>query len=196
MAEIENPKPQTMFNICSGALTMLGCEPISSFDEGTTEANLCKQNYKLFKDSLLASYPWKFATRTVKLPVLEEKPITEYRYMYEPPIDALRYIKAQSCTNNTPVEYQIRKGKLHTNSESLKVTYIYEVPDEELPAFFVEVLIAKLSAEFCLPLTEGSSKAELFEKKFQIKLTQARNLDAQQSTCNVFSNEILDSVRW
>ncbi len=39
------------------------------------------------------------------------------------------------------------------------LNYQRRVPEAELPAFFVPLLVTRLAAEFCIPLTEGSSRA-------------------------------------
>lgn len=195
MPEIESPKPETKFNICSMTLTLLGCEPISSFDDATTEAKLCKQNYDLFKRSLLAAYPWKFATRQEILGRLAEKPLFGFKYIYQLPNDWCRILSMNSESSSRSVEYKIMRGKIYSDAESLIAKFVYVVDEQDLPAYFVEVLVAKMASEFCIALTESASKAELFEKRFQLKFAQARNLDAQQDTCNAFADESLAEVR-
>ena len=39
------------------------------------------------------------------------------------------------------------------------LNYQRRVPEADLPAFFVPLLVTRLAAEFCIPLTEGSSRA-------------------------------------
>ena len=55
-------------------------------------------------------------------------------------------------------------------------------PRDELPAFFVPLLVTRLAAEFCIPLTEGSSRAMDLYRLAEAELRSARLIDSQQST--------------
>jgi hypothetical protein len=52
----------------------------------------------------------------------------------------------------------------------------------DFPAFFVSALVARLAAEFCLPLTENSNRAERLARLADDELRLARLVDSQQST--------------
>ena len=51
----------TNIGICSNALLKIGAEGITSFEDGTAEAEIAYSLYPLIRDSLLSSYPWSFA---------------------------------------------------------------------------------------------------------------------------------------
>ena len=55
-------------------------------------------------------------------------------------------------------------------------------PETELPAFFVPLLVTRLAAEFCIPLTEGSSRAMDLYRLAEAELRSARLIDSQQTT--------------
>ncbi len=77
----------TDIKICSDALLMLGANPISSFTEGTDEANICDRLYPDIKIKTLASYPWSFSFKKVQLARLITTPTNEYKYEYQMPSD-------------------------------------------------------------------------------------------------------------
>ena len=79
----------TSLSICSDALLMLGASPISSFTEGTDEANICNSLYPDIKIKTLASYPWSFSFKKVQLARLITTPTTEYKYEYALPSDMI-----------------------------------------------------------------------------------------------------------
>lgn len=51
----------TNIGICSNALLKIGAEGITSFEDGTAEAEIAYSLYPLLRDGLLSAYPWSFA---------------------------------------------------------------------------------------------------------------------------------------
>ena len=51
----------TDVSICSKALLKIGAQTITSFEDGTAEAEVAANLYPLVRDSLLSAYPWSFA---------------------------------------------------------------------------------------------------------------------------------------
>ena len=52
----------TPLDICSRALILIGAEPISSFDDGTTEATVAVNMYEDVVQAALVNSRWRFAT--------------------------------------------------------------------------------------------------------------------------------------
>src|SRR3954453_17138704 len=50
------------------------------------------------------------------------------------------------------------------------------------PVFFVQALVARLAAEFCVPLTEGTARAAELMQLAEVDLRRARLADSQQAT--------------
>jgi len=182
-------------NLCSTALLKLGAQGISSFEEGTVEAEVAGRMYPLVRDSLLSSYPWSFAIGHKKLNRLESLPLVDFQYAYALPNDFLRVISAGSGSRGAGIEYRILENKLHTNSTEVNLTYIRRPEEENFPAFFYDSLCAKLAAEFCLPLTENSSRSQDLYKYAEQVISAARLTDAQQSTPQKFEDFSLIGAR-
>ena len=91
----------TGVSICSDALILLGAKPISSFNDGTDEANSCDRLYSDIRDTTLTMYPWSFAYKKVKLARLVTTPTAEWKYEYQLPGDRLGNPRALFQTNNT-----------------------------------------------------------------------------------------------
>jgi len=69
-------------------------------------------------------------------------------------------------------------------------------PDESaFPPFFASALVARLAAEFCIPLTENSSRAEMLFRLAEAELRVARQSDSQQASARVLEGFPLISVR-
>jgi hypothetical protein len=172
----------TAVEICSTALMKLGAVPIQSFEDGTAEAEAAKRLYPVTRDGLLAAYPWSFTVAQAALVPAPTAPEADYAYAYALPADCLRVLSAGVGTEGRGLEYRLRGGRLLADAAALTLTYQRRVDEAELPAFFLTVLIARLAAELCLPLTESSSRAESLYQLAAAELRLARLLDSQQST--------------
>lgn len=185
----------TDLSICSNALLKLGAESITSYADGTAEAEIASSLYPLVRDSLLSSYPWKFAVAQKKLQRLADAPIADYRYAYLLPNNFLRVISAGEGGRGQGIEYAINENRLHTNKSEVVLTYIFRPSESLFPPFFCEALVAKLAAEFCLPLTESTSRAEMLAKISDDLIVKARLIDAQQATPSCFEDYTLVEAR-
>ena len=175
----------TNIGICSNALLKIGAEGITSFEDGTAEAEIAYSLYPLLRDGLLSAYPWSFAKAQKTLPRLANVPVADYQYAYLLPNDFLRVISAGSGSRGRGIEYRILENRLHTDAPH----------ESAFPAFFCEALIARLAAEFCLPLTESTSRAELLGKLAEDAIAKARLTDAQQGSPRTFEDFSLMEAR-
>jgi hypothetical protein len=182
-------------SICTNALIKIGANSISSFEDGTAEAEVSFNLYPIVKNGLLSAYPWSFATCTKDLARCSEEPIADYKYSYQLPSDFLRVISAGMGNSSRGIEYKIVGNKLYTNHSSVVLKYIYSPREEDLPPYFIESLIAKLASEFCIPITESTSRAEMLKKLSDELFQKARVLDSQQDTPDKFEDFSLVEIR-
>jgi len=185
----------TSIDICSHALVKLGASSISSFQEETTEAHISAQLYRVVLESLLASYPWRFALKQVKLARLTDTPKADYRYAYALPNDCLRVLSAGQSTRGKGLAYRIARKQLQTNADNVVLTYICRPIEADFPPFFTEALVAKLAAEFCLPLTESTTRTDYLRKLAGEAIQTARLVDSQQALPQAFQDFSLIEVR-
>lgn len=170
--------------LCSRALVKIGAHPASSFVDGTAASEIAGLLYAPVRDALLSAYAWSFATGQVVLTPLSGAPAADYLYAYQLPNDFLRAISAGVATRGRGVRYRIIGDQLHCNDQEIVLTYIYRPAEETFPPYFDAVVIAKLAAEFCLPLTENVSRVEVLAKLAEVEFTRARQIDAQQDSPN------------
>jgi hypothetical protein len=168
--------------LCARALIRIGAAPITSFNDGTAESEIAGALYGTVRDALLSSYAWGFASGQVDLSQLSSAPIADYAYAYALPGDFLRAISAGTGGRGRGLNYRIARGALHTNAGAVTLSYIFRPEEEEFPPYFDAALIAKLSAEFTIPLTENTSRAEVNFKLADDEFRRARQIDAQQDT--------------
>jgi hypothetical protein len=170
--------------LCSRALIRIGARPITSFEDETAEAQIADQLFAPVRDAMLSAYAWSFATGQVALTPLVTPPLADYSHAFQLPTDFLRAISAGEGKRGRGLKYRIARGALHTNAESVILTYIFRPAEEEFPPFFDQALIARLSAEFTIPVTENTSRADLNYQLAQQEFARARQIDAQQDTPN------------
>lgn len=181
--------------LCSRALVRLGAAPLTSFSDGTAESEIASVLYAPVRDALLSAYPWSFATGQVQLSKLNETPEADFQNVFQLPSDYLRAISAGNGGRGRGLTFRIMRGKLYTNADDVILTYIFRPEEEEFPPFFDTALIAKLTAEFCIPVTESTSRAETLSRLSDREYQNARQIDAQQDTPSRLENFTLIDVR-
>lgn len=185
----------TAIGICSRALVKLGAKSISSLNEGTSEASVAEQLYDTTVEGLLASYPWRFALVQKELTRLKEAPKADYRYAYQLPSDFIRVISAGTIGRGSGLNYRLVRNQLHTDSDRVVLTYICRPEEDIFPPFFNQALISKLASEFCLPLTESTTRADHLRSIADEEIQKARLIDSQQAVPSCFQDFSLIEVR-
>lgn len=168
--------------LCSRALLKIGAQPVASLEEGTAEAEVAANLYPAVRDALLSAHPWSFATGQADLPRLLAVPYADYAYAYQLPADFLRVLSAGGGGRGRGLLYRIHENRLHTDSPQVVLTYLFRPAESALPPFFASALVARLAAEFCVPLTESTSRAEMLHRLAEAELRHARLVDSQQDT--------------
>lgn len=186
----------TKIGLCSRALLKIGAHTISSFDEGTAEAEVAHNLFAGVCDALLSSYPWSFATAQMRLPRLTAQPIADFSYAYQLPSDFLRALSVGTGTSGRGVRYRIQEKRVHADVDEVVLSYIYRADPTDFPAYFSQCLITHLAAEFCIPLTESATRAEAFQRAADKELQRARTIDAQQQTPQAIALDGLINVRY
>ena len=181
--------------LCSRALLKIGAATISSFDEGTAEAEVAANLYPSVRDALLSAFPWTFATAQAKLPRLAAAPTADYAHAFQLPPDFLRALSAGAGGQGRGLAYRISETRLQTDAPEVVLTYVFRPSEGVFPPFFDSALIGRLAAEFCIPLTENTSRAELLFKLAEQEMRAARLTDSQQDTPPSFQDFTLINAR-
>lgn len=181
--------------LSSSALIKLGAEDISSFEDGSAEARVAARLYPIVRDALLCAHPWSFATTQTELARLSAEPVTDFQYAFQLPIDFLKALSAGQDGRGRGLVYQIVNRQLHTDAESVVLTYLFRPSEGDFPAYFVSALVTRLASEFCLPLTENSSRAQRLMSWAEGELSIAKLVDSQQDTPPRFEDFTLIKAR-
>lgn len=181
--------------LCSRALIRIGAAPIASFSDGTAESEIAGALFGPVRDALLSAYAWSFATAQAVLIVSGTPPVADYSNAFQLPAGFLRALSAGSGTRGRGLNYRIAKGALHTNSTDAVLTYIFRPGEAEFPPYFDQALITRLAAEFAMPVTENTGRAETLYKLADAEFQRARQIDAQQDTPGKLENFSLIDAR-
>ena len=172
----------TAIALCARALVKLGARSIASFDEGTAEAEIASVLYPSVRDGLLSAHPWSFATGQATLARLAQDPVADHAFAFQLPPDFLRALSLGTGARGRGAEYRIVETTLHCDAEPVVLSYVFRPDETGFPPFFDTALIATLAAEFCLPVTESTSRADLLRRVAESEFRRARLIDAQQDT--------------
>ena len=181
--------------LCSRALIRLGAAPITSFADGTAESEIAGALYGPTRDALLSAYGWSFASGQLALTPLVDPPLADFQRAFQLPNDYLRAMSAGQGGRGRGLHYRIARGALHTDAGEVMLSYIFRPEEEEFPPYFDAALIARLAAEFCIPVTEGTSRAEALFNLAEQEFARARQIDAQQDTPNRIEDFSLINAR-
>lgn len=185
----------TATDLCSRALIALGGRPIASFEEATVDAEIARHLYPSIRDGLLSSHPWRFATTQRALPRLPQAPSADYGFSFQLPPDFLRALSAGPAEQGRGLSYRISGRRLDAGVDDLTLTYIFRPDESGFPPFFDLALIARLSADFCLPLTESTSRAQLLHQLAEAEFRRAKTIDSQQDEPGRIEDFTLVEVR-
>lgn len=178
--------------ICNRGLTLLGANRITSLDDDSLEAKLCKEHYDDIRKALLRSHPWKFATKRIALAVSSTTPAWGWDYQYQLPNDCLRVTELYGQEQDTWTE----EGRLLlTNSNEAKIKYVYDMIEVgNFDPNFTEVLAVDVAITLSYALTTSQGlRKDLIDLRKE-RISGARTYSAQSAVGDrVYADDWLNS---
>lgn len=200
--------------ICNMALARIGHNiPIVDILSDTTLAgDLSRLFYDSTRDILLQDHPWNFAIKRAELAADATAPSFEYDYAFPLPNDCLRVIRtsweATGWSNrdeavrvfwdSNSIPYRIERHSsgataLLCNEDSVSIEYISKVTDtSRFAPMFTDVLVARLAAEFAMPLADNAALAKNAWDVYASKISEARSRDAMEGS----PRDVVDTSPW
>lgn len=185
--------------ICNSALAKVGASRISSLDDDTKEARLCKELLPLCCRDLLRSHPWNFAIVRVAVAASVTTPVFGYSYKFDLPEDCLRVLNVDaefSDEDGAHYAWKVERRSLLVNDSTISIKYLQDVSDspELFDPCFVETLAFRLASDLAFPLSQSTALASRMDQQYRAALTFARTYDAQEGSSDRFSaDQWLDS---
>ena len=166
----------TDIDIASNALLLIGDNPIASFDDPGAGAQVAGAIYPETKRRLLSEHPWSFALKQQRLNKLSQVPdtLTNFSNAFQLPTDLIRLWNIQSHSN-----YILIGDLLYSNETEILATYVFDVPEVNIPPHAVKALEYMLSADFAIAITEDNTLAGIQEQKAINMKAQAMSIDSQ-----------------
>jgi hypothetical protein len=170
-------------DICAKALILIGAEPITSFDDGTTEALVSVNMYEDVARASLVNARWRFATNQAVINRLADSPTGRYTNAYQQAVDTLMVHAV--TVNDLPIEYQIYGDKIYADTsvnDILIADYTYRANEQTWPSYFTIAVEYAVATLFATSIARDSSLASLMRQSSAEAMAKARSLDAQQQT--------------
>ena len=173
----------TPLDICSRALILIGADPISSFDDGTTEATVAVNMYEDVAQSALVNTRWRFATNQKVLNQLSDEPTGRYGLAYQLPSDLLM-LHAVTVNDNL-IDYQMYGDKVFADTSTQDVViadYSFRANEETWPSYFTLAVEFSLAIIFATSIARDANLASLMTARAEATMAKARTMDSQQQT--------------
>ena len=173
----------TAIKICSRASILMGGNPIQSFSEGTTEADVVDAMYEDIARAALTNTRWRFATNQAQLSRLEAAPTGRFDAAYQLPNDLI--MLSAVTIGDEPIMYDTYGDKVYcdaTENDVVIADYIYRADESNWPPYFTIAVECQVAAMLAVSVARDAQLASMMEQKGELQMSRARRLDSQQQT--------------
>ena len=183
----------TKVDIASRALVMIGANPIASFTDGTTEANVTNTIYEEIIESSLTRHNWRFATGQQQLSLLANSPTGRFEYAYQIPANP-ECLKILTVTvNDTLIRYNRYEDKIYLDGFGSQSTvimdYIFRQSEDQFPPHFRLAVEYKLASIFGGSVARDAALVREFDQLSERQMLIAKNTDSQETTTKTLSTD-------
>lgn len=180
--------------ICNSALIKLGVETITSLNDNSRQAMLCKEQYPKIRNKLLYAHPWNFAMKRATLVATGTTPVYEFAYQYTLPSDCLRIWDTQYGPRRD--FYQREGDYLYSNYSDVSIRYISQVTDPtKFSPSFDECLALMLAIDLEFSLVQSNSFKNTLLQELQLELRDSRSFDAQENPSYPYEEDVFLNAR-
>lgn len=169
--------------ICNVALSMLGADPIRSFDENNKRARMADVFFDFTRDYLLAKFDWPFARKFVKLQPLntDNMVVPEGKQPYKLPNDCHTARDVHPPGTNIP--WHVMGIDLYVDcTDAAGDIYLYytskEIDVSKYPHTFANLLAVGLAVKLCGPITQDKALMSALMDQFAVEQVNAWESEA------------------
>jgi hypothetical protein len=183
----------TKVDIASRALVMIGSNPISSFNDDTTEALVTNTIYEEVVESTLTRHNWRFATGQQQLSLLANAPTGRFEYAYQIPANP-ECLKILAVTvNDALIQYSRYEDKIYLDGfgsqSAVIMDYIFRQSEDQFPPHFRLAVEYKLASIFGGSVARDAALVREFDQLSERQLLIAKNTDSQETTTKTLSTD-------
>jgi len=184
-------------DICSRALILIGAEPITSFEDDTSEALIAGNMYEDIARSNLVSTRWRFASNQAVLNRLTDEPTGRFDAAYQLP-SGLLFVHAVTV-RDLQIQYNIYGNKIFcdaTAQDELVIDYTYRAEEVDWPSYFSVCVEYAMAIVFATALARDQSLSTMMDNQYNRVLAKARSIDSQQqSTKKLITSRFITNRR-
>lgn len=171
-------------DIANQALSLIGADSITSFEENTSTARRMKTVYDTSRKALLRLHPFQCSTKRIQLNPISKQPEFGYKFQFQLPDDLIRII------NTNTEDYAVETDKLLSNSNQLNLVYVFDNKNEETyDSLFIESLVLYLAYKLSKAITGSQGTSDSYYMQCQELLKQAKATQAQEVPSQQFFKE-------
>jgi hypothetical protein len=170
--------------ICNYALAEVAQQRITSIDDATETARLCKLHLPQTIQEVLRSGKWKCAREEAELAELSDAPLFGWEHAFQLPTDFIRIVSLNDIDPDDVEEplFEIRGTALYTDEESASLVYVKDLYSANvglMDPLLCKAVYLDLAAKLAWPLQQSRTLKEVLEAKAEQALRVARNVDSR-----------------
>ena len=176
-------RANSAIDIASRAFVLIGAEPITSFDDSSTEGLVATNMYEDTVRAMLSTARWRFATEQSTLAQLSDAPTGRFDIAHQLPSDLL--VLHGITVNDNLIDFTVYGDKVFSNSTSsdtLIADFTFRADEVDFPSYFSLALQYSLASIFATSIARDDGLMQIMETKANLLMAKARNIDAQQQT--------------
>ena len=174
----------TKVDIANQALSLIGADSITSFEENTSTARRMKTVYDSSRKALLRLHPFQCATKRIQLSPISKQPEFGYSHQFQLPDDLIRII------NTNTEDYTVETDRLLSNSDQLNLVYVFDNKNEETyDSLFIECLVLYIASKITKATTGNQGNSDSLYMQCQELIKQAKAVQAQEIPSQQFFKE-------
>ena len=176
-------RANSAIDIASRALVLIGAEPITSFDDSSTEGLVATNMYEDTVRAMLSTARWRFATEQAVLNQLSDVPTGRFDIAHQLPSNLL--VLHGVTINDRLIEFTVYGDKVFsdsTSSDTLVADFTFRADEVDFPSYFSLALQYSLASIFATSIARDDGLMQIMETKANQLMAKARNIDAQQQT--------------
>jgi hypothetical protein len=189
-------------SICNQALGWLGASQITSLDDPSTNANLCRNNYPFIRDAVLEERMWSFAVARATSTVAD---LDEWgkMYVHQFPLEWLQVFRAYCDVSAKDPSGWVKSEGWRTEGNSVlsydSTIYLWGVrritDTNKFSQLFVQTVATRMAAELAMPITNNRRLQVDYWTLYEGKLATASTRDGQQGSNERIRSSALVDVR-
>jgi hypothetical protein len=161
---------------------MIGANAITSFSDGSAEADVATEVYEEIVQEELSFYPWSFAKDQSGLSLLVAAPVDPtWTYGYQLPNGVMKILRM--TVNGYNIEYERFGDKVFCGEAAdVVATYVFRARESKWPPYFSALVSHKLAALFATAIAERPGLAQSLYGELGVVRQLARTSDASGQT--------------